>query len=596
MRSRTCQNLIGLVLALAGPAFGQAQWQTLPRGFESISGNFITYAAVGLNYNGSGSQQAWQWVYDSLDFVHQGPIAITQISVRSASSVTSVTLPSLQISLGVATSDYTSLGLNLASNVSQSAVVRSGPLVVAPVLTGAWVPLNITSGYVFDPSNGRDFVVQLERCGGAEGFNIHSTTPIGVSPALGPIAANQIGNLVSCTSATSQFQSVGTAIIIRLDYMPICSIAPEWQVNQFGASLALNSRSGDACRPIRHTQSTSQTSAVSLNGASGFPFEVVVDLGPGVSVSNGALRSPAGQIINLDLDSPSLMFLNGLQWTQGLQPMTIGVASALPIVVSAQMAVVDPASSEGFTLSAAGTLEVVNCPANFAGPSQDDQAISVVTACVGGAGPASIPFYGTEFTRIEVSANGRVMFWRPSAAPSPHPNSPVQFAATDSPFVGAWADFNPSMGGNIVISLSSPDTIRVDYVAVPYEIPAGCTLSTYFPGLGWSCIQYSPPSPSLPNTFSIELNGDTGALTLLGLNGLTSSPPSPFNVPMMLGLSAGPLGGVDQGATTFSVGGTGSVPGRAMIYRYGPSGTLAPGVTTLQFVPNQMGGYDWTGS
>jgi hypothetical protein len=147
----------------------------------------------------------------------------------------------------------------------------------------------------------------------------------------------------------------------------------------------------------------------------------------------------------------------------------------------------------------------------------------------------------------------------------------VQTALTGDPFVGAWCDLAPNLGGTITMASPSSTTFRVDYVAVPY-----------FGGIG-------------ANSFSMILDAAAGAVTITGLTGFT-----PNLDLMFLGLSRG-AGATDPGPVVFSPGGP-IFPANAtdMVYEFGQEGALAAGVNALLFNPvlagPAAGNYSWVAS
>jgi hypothetical protein len=63
-----------------------------------------------------------------------------------------------------------------------------------------------------------------------------------------------------------------------------------------------------------------------------------------------------------------------------------------------------------------------------------------------------------------------------------------------------------------------------------------------------------------------------------------------------LGITRG-TGATNPGAAVFSPADGAAIPnGTDMLYNFGLSGTLAPGISTINFAPNGFGGYDWTSS
>ncbi|MCA9319476.1 MAG: hypothetical protein KDB53_02015, partial [Planctomycetes bacterium] len=75
-------TLIFAVLLAATVSLPAQLSQTLPRGWEGISADFLLHEVVN-----DVSNDRWQWHYDTTEFDATGPILITEISVRSSSDL-----------------------------------------------------------------------------------------------------------------------------------------------------------------------------------------------------------------------------------------------------------------------------------------------------------------------------------------------------------------------------------------------------------------------------------------------------------------------------------------------------------------------------
>ena len=97
----------------------------------------------------------------------------------------------------------------------------------------------------------------------------------------------------------------------------------------------------------------------------------------------------------------------------------------------------------------------------------------------------------------------------------------------------------------------------------------------------------------IPNTFTINFNATSGAVTISGISTLGVGTAN-----MFLGITKGNLGATDPGATLFNVSGPNALGSSTdMIYNLGIQGPpLGGGANTLTFTPNGSGGYVWTGS
>ena len=73
----------------------------------------------------------------------------------------------------------------------------------------------------------------------------------------------------------------------------------------------------------------------------------------------GAIQLPgSGQLVNVNFSAPSLSFLNGLTFPPFPGPIALPVSFPVPVALTAQLAVVNAANPDGFSLSSAVRLVV----------------------------------------------------------------------------------------------------------------------------------------------------------------------------------------------------------------------------------------------
>ena len=286
--------------------------------------------------------------------------------------------------------------------------------------------------------------------------------------------------------------------------------AQTWQVNQPGASFTLDGEQGGPAGPLVKTRCIGDISPFSLQSVNvGNPWELVISLSRGVALGDGGIAIPGGQIANIDLTQP-LIFLSGLQWAPfpGLLPGIMVATAPIP-TLTAQMVVVDPAQAAGVSLSGAAQLHVLSGGCGMArGPQGDDDVVRLALDDFPQL-PGSVSLFGTSYTEIHVSANGRVMFggadgdWTPTVAE----------ALAGQPFVGAWADFDPGADGVVAVYTPRAGALRVEYRHVPYR-----------------------GQPGTASSFALTFAASSGEIVLSGLEGLDVDP---GGSPMLLGISAG---------------------------------------------------------
>ena len=362
--------------------------------------------------------------------------------------------------------------------------------------------------------------------------------------------------------------------------------AASYQVNQARSGLNLDGVNGTTTTPAVTTVPAGGQTTLQLSSALfGAPFEVFITLSPLVARGQGAYVTPTGQIVNMSLADPTFFWING----GGANPAFIGfpgnfTAPIFPTsqgTAALQQIVGDPTNPDGYVLSQGCQLDVTAgqgggvTPTFPQGPTGDDDNVTV--DLVGQGYDYSIRFYGTVYTQLHVSSNGRVVFGSPDTAYLATPSG----AATGNPFVGFWTDLDPTLGGNITITSPAPGKVRIDWNGVPY----------------WG-------EPFAPVTFGIELDSNNDSVRLENLLSVPANP-QVFNFysgqNQFLGMSPGG-NAASFGTTMFGPGGSGSMPGNAMLYDFfswtgfgGLATSFYTNVDAVQFPPAGSG-YSWAGS
>jgi len=354
-----------------------------------------------------------------------------------------------------------------------------------------------------------------------------------------------------------------------------CGGTPTYQTNSAGASFDVNGNQSNGFAPAITTGCAGSPITVNIaSTALGNGYEILTSLAPLVPAGGGALVTGNGQIVNVDLADPSTGFLWGLTFPPFPSPFGVSSPVAIPLglppapVLTAQFVILDGSHPDGFRLAQGFELHAI-AGASVNGPATDDSSLTVNLGVAPLCGVPSIPFFGVNYTQMHVISNGRVMFSGATGNTTFTPT--VAQALTDQPFVGAWCDLNPAgvPAGTITITTPAPDQVQVNYNAVVYF------------------------GTATPNTFSINFNATTGAITIQNINGFGAGVAN-----MFLGISQGNLGATDAGATPFAIGGP-SVTGNGttdMIYNFGVQGpALGGGANNITFTPSGAG-YTWTGS
>ncbi|MAG58945.1 MAG: hypothetical protein CMJ83_21875 [Planctomycetes bacterium] len=212
-----------VALVFSSTARGQMM-QTLPAG--NLSGAGGGGSAYPFN---ATADHTWQWHYDSGQFTFPAPIIITEVYVRGLNSVPlgAYDFPSVEIVMASSPTDYTVLGNGVQPghdpifannlNTDQTTVRPAAPWVGNQAAAG-WEPLGMVTPFLYDPTVGDDFVIQIRKCG----TNIQWGTSIFGTvccPAnVGINGGNRYGSTSSCSATSSTFQNNEFVPIVRIDF------------------------------------------------------------------------------------------------------------------------------------------------------------------------------------------------------------------------------------------------------------------------------------------------------------------------------------------------------------------------------------------
>jgi PKD repeat protein len=220
--------------------------QTLPLGFELREGNGST--SFPLNTLGT---HRWHWVYDSAQFLASGPIAITQIDLRPEGGLAawgSAVYQNLELRLGAAAFDYRAgsysptFDANWAAGTGSPHVFFAGALDVPAGQGGgapnAWSVSISGAPFVYDPTQGRDFILEL-RTPGAGGGNPLLHALDGEGGARGTVGGNRYGNTASAFATTATFASDEFVPIVRVHYQSAAGLFAGFSAQPLSGSSPL---------------------------------------------------------------------------------------------------------------------------------------------------------------------------------------------------------------------------------------------------------------------------------------------------------------------------------------------------------------------
>lgn len=186
-------------------------------------------------------------------------------------------------------------------------------------------------------------------------------------------------------------------IFYELGLNPTCILGTppsEYQVNQPGASMTMNGQVDPGqFGPIVQASQVGTTESIDLGSVNvGVPYDIGITI-PGLTQGLTALGIVlGGQTVNIDLNDPTLLFLNGgamvnLQTTATpAATFSIGFVSGAPVTAAGQMVALDPANAAGFSLSHACEYYAEDCnPAqNF-----DNLALGAGNSPIGWTNPST---------------------------------------------------------------------------------------------------------------------------------------------------------------------------------------------------------------
>lgn len=173
---------------------------------------------------------------------------------------------------------------------------------------------------------------------------------------------------------TTNNYSVGTALhgcIRNLSiYNNTTLVGGDFQVNSPASSLVMGGLpDAGTFAPMAITTAIGSTVLADLTSTNiGLPWDVAVTTAPAVPGMAGGVPTAGGQFVNVDVTDPSFGALFGLTFTNSFFNLTgLAISFPAPVLLSAQLVVVDPAGPDGIALSHVNQVEFVVCanPENF---------------------------------------------------------------------------------------------------------------------------------------------------------------------------------------------------------------------------------------
>ena len=305
MRTRLTLILLSMLLAGSTSVTVSAQMsQTLPAGFDIADGN----SSTAFPQNNTNDHR-WQWHYDSTNFTFPGPILITEISVRASTpgaSVGAFNFPSFTVTLVEASTHHQSTAsgaqpphsTTFANNILTSGVVKTGPWTGGPVppsgaTAATWIPFGLTGSFIFDPTAGNDFIVQIEKCGTVATWGASMDMGGGTPPMIG----TRWGDTANCSSLTSSFMNVDLVPIVKIDFVPATTQADDMRMVSFDSPQTI----GSGCNILSSTEPVTVTiQNFGMNPiVSGTSIPISYSVGDGLNPPTVVMENyVAGQTLN----------------------------------------------------------------------------------------------------------------------------------------------------------------------------------------------------------------------------------------------------------------------------------------------------------
>jgi hypothetical protein len=144
--------------------------------------------------------------------------------------------------------------------------------------------------------------------------------------------------------------------------LPVQPVEVLYDTNDPEAAIDIDGLQGSASVKAASVKSAGSVGFLNLQSTQpGMPWDAVVALSPAAPLGAGALATPGGQILNLDLLSPAFFFLNGgpsalLQPFPGNFTLPFATPSP-PFTLSLQMFILSTSHPDGLVLSQPSQLD-----------------------------------------------------------------------------------------------------------------------------------------------------------------------------------------------------------------------------------------------
>lgn len=256
-------SLLAAAIVIAGAVSAQMS-QSLPNGLlaaEGSSSSSYPFATANANF--------WHWNYDTSNFTVNYPILIHTVSFRANGGATAVggTLP-IELTMCSSLVDWSTTGSSTtyATVMDTDATLVYSGNVTFPAGTNttpaAWIPVTLQTPFLYDPTLGKDFILQIKSAGPnsavMSAIDLHSGG-----------SAQRYGSQTSATLAAANFANSNIVGVCKIDFSPASGLY---------ASFAATPLSGRAPLTVQFTNTSFTSDPAGITSyAWDFDGDAIVD-------------------------------------------------------------------------------------------------------------------------------------------------------------------------------------------------------------------------------------------------------------------------------------------------------------------------------
>jgi PKD repeat protein len=245
MSRNLCLSTLLVLVIVATTSHAQLS-QSLPNGLlaaEGSSSSAFPWATTAAN--------CWHFNYDTSNFVANYPIIITGLSMRANGGANAAggTHPNVEVTMCSSLVDWSATGnTTVFASVMDvdAALVYTGPFTMAAgvqTTPAAWQPIGPITPFFYDPTLGKDFIIQVRTHGPNQ--NMMGTVDLHSGGS-----AQRYGSQTSSTVTQANFSNVNIVAVVKIDYVPASGLY---------ANFTATGASGPAPRTVNFTDTSIST-------------------------------------------------------------------------------------------------------------------------------------------------------------------------------------------------------------------------------------------------------------------------------------------------------------------------------------------------